>query len=160
MNPVDAVKSVFMNYAKFTGAATRPEFWWFYAFTVVVNAILQALSGDSQNPNPIVSAIQLVWSLGALVPSLAVTVRRFHDAGFSGKWLLLWIAPIAAWTVALGTTIVAFVQLWQAGDIETAVLTIALASVPALLLTIGVGIFQFVVTLLPSKTSDAGNKYA
>ena len=160
MTPIDAVKSVFTNYANFKGTAARPEFWWFYALTVVVNFILQALAGDSSNPNTIVSLIQLVWSLGILVPSLAVTVRRFHDAGFSGKWLLLWIAPIAAWIFALGTTIVSFVQLWQAGDIETTILTVALASIPALLLTIGVGIFQFVVTLLPSKTAEAGNTHA
>lgn len=33
MNMMEAVKSVYSNYAKFSGRARRAEYWWFYRFT-------------------------------------------------------------------------------------------------------------------------------
>lgn len=38
--------------------------------------------------------IQLVLFLGTLLPSLAVAVRRLHDIGRSGWWLLFGLIPI------------------------------------------------------------------
>jgi uncharacterized membrane protein YhaH (DUF805 family) len=34
-----------------------------------------------------------LFSLAALVPSLAVTVRRLHDSSKSGWWLLICLVP-------------------------------------------------------------------
>jgi hypothetical protein len=40
-------------------------------------------------------------SLALLLPSLAVAVRRLHDAGRTGWWLLLGLIPIIGWIVLL-----------------------------------------------------------
>jgi uncharacterized membrane protein YhaH (DUF805 family) len=34
-----------------------------------------------------------VWVVGVLLPSLAVTIRRLHDAGYSGWLYLLTLVP-------------------------------------------------------------------
>jgi uncharacterized membrane protein YhaH (DUF805 family) len=33
-----AIQTVFRNYAEFTGRATRPEFWWWALFNLLVAA--------------------------------------------------------------------------------------------------------------------------
>lgn len=35
-----------------------------------------------------------IWSLLTFLPSLAVTVRRLHDTGRSGWWILIMLVPL------------------------------------------------------------------
>ena len=80
MNFLSAIKACFGKYATFSGRARRSEYWWF----VVLNFILGFI--------PIVN---FIWGLIVLIPTLAVGVRRLHDTGRSGWWLLLTLVPIA-----------------------------------------------------------------
>jgi uncharacterized membrane protein YhaH (DUF805 family) len=95
MTFVQAVQSGFRNYAKFSGRATRSEFWFWVLFTVVggiVGEVLDLLvfGYHSINFAPIT---ELFW-LGTLLPSFAVMVRRLHDTDRSGWWWLLGIVPL------------------------------------------------------------------
>jgi len=54
-------------------------------------ASMQALLGAIFNP---MYFVLLAWSLALLLPSLAVTVRRFHDIGRSGWFVLLTFIPV------------------------------------------------------------------
>ncbi|MBE6293284.1 MAG: DUF805 domain-containing protein [Bacteroidales bacterium] len=74
-----AVKSVFSNYANFSGRARRSEYWYFVLFSLIIGLI------------PIVN---LIVGLISIIPSIAVCVRRLHDIGKSGWWLLLCLIPI------------------------------------------------------------------
>lgn len=49
-----AVKHVFTNYANFRGRASRPEFWWFSLFLVIVYVVLNIISGVgiATSPDP------------------------------------------------------------------------------------------------------------
>ncbi|RBY77568.1 DUF805 domain-containing protein [Blastococcus sp. TF02-09] len=83
-----AVRSVFTQYATFSGRARRSEFWWFvlaWALMYVVAVVVDQLIGA-----PIFT---LLFILGTIVPYLAVSVRRLHDTGRSGWWLLLNLIP-------------------------------------------------------------------
>ncbi|CAN5768070.1 hypothetical protein BH23ACT10_BH23ACT10_15590 [soil metagenome] len=42
-----------------------------------------------------------LYSLAVLIPSLAVGVRRLHDTGRSGWWLLIGLLPVIGWIVLL-----------------------------------------------------------
>ena len=74
-----AVKSVFSNYANFSGRARRSEYWYFVLFSLIIGLI------------PIVN---LIVGLISIIPGIAVCVRRLHDIGKSGWWLLLCLIPI------------------------------------------------------------------
>lgn len=94
MTFTDAVRSVFSRYAGFSGRARRSEYWYFYLFTVLVSiaasiadALLRPLVAGE---NGVVGALA---SLVLLLPGLAVTVRRLHDTGRRGWWVLLPLAP-------------------------------------------------------------------
>lgn len=87
----EAVKTCLSKYATFSGRATRSEYWWFYLFNVltgIVAVILDAIvgSGDSETG---LGIFYLIWLFGLLLPSLAVSVRRYHDCDFRGWWILV-----------------------------------------------------------------------
>ena len=81
MDFVSAIKACFSKYADFNGRARRSEFWFWYLFTVIVNLFTSWI--------PFASLI----TLALLIPTLAVSVRRLHDIGRSGWWLLLSVIP-------------------------------------------------------------------
>lgn len=72
------------KYVDFSGRATRPEFWWFFLFEIVVFMVTGMI-------HPVLYSIA---ALGLLLPGLGVSVRRLHDIGKSGWWLLLGFVPI------------------------------------------------------------------
>ena len=84
MNFVEAITTCLGKYATFAGRATRPEFWWFFLFQ-----ILLALAGMF-----ISETVGNLVSLALLLPGLAVGSRRLHDIGKSGWWQLITITGI------------------------------------------------------------------
>ncbi|MGB9013409.1 MAG: DUF805 domain-containing protein [Aeromicrobium sp.] len=88
MNLKEAVSSVLSKYADFTGRARRSEYWfWFLA--VIIGAIVTSII-DSIIGAPIT---YVVFMLGILVPNIAVSIRRMHDIGKSGWWILVGLIP-------------------------------------------------------------------
>jgi len=65
---IDTLKN---RYAAFKGRATRSEYWYFLLFSIIIALILTAL-----------------------IPSVALAIRRLHDIGKSGWWILLGIIPV------------------------------------------------------------------
>ncbi len=99
MEITKSVGQVLRNYATFTGRAGRPEFWWWYLSIVLVGAVFAAaawLLGSGVVGDVLRVAYGLYW-LAVLVPTLAVGVRRLHDTGRSGWWLLFGLVPILGW---------------------------------------------------------------
>jgi len=85
------------RYAEFSGRSRRKEYWMYFLFVAIVSLVLAlldkllGLGGGSGSGRGLLSAI---FSLGTLVPSLAVGVRRLHDTDRSGWWILLPLATI------------------------------------------------------------------
>ena len=90
MTPSQAIRSVFSQYAGFSGRASRSEFWIWWGFLVVVFVAIGAIAALVGPTGFIVAA---VFALAVFIPNLAVTVRRLHDSGRSGWWLLLIFVP-------------------------------------------------------------------
>ena len=61
-------------------------------FGIVVLAII--LSGSNDSLAGLGGILYVVYVLGIIVPSLAVTVRRLHDTGKSGWMLLIGLIPL------------------------------------------------------------------
>ena len=91
MNFQEAIRICFSKYADFNGRATRPEYWWFVLFVVLVGLGLSLIS-------PMLSGI---FSLGTLLPSVAAAARRLHDTNRSGWWQLICIVPVIGLIVIL-----------------------------------------------------------
>lgn len=73
------------KYADFKGRASRAEFWTFFLFVVIAQAVARVvdlvLGGGG--------AFSLLTGVLLFVPQLAVTVRRLHDVNKSGRELVV-----------------------------------------------------------------------
>jgi len=78
---------VLKEYATFTGRARRKEYWMFFLFNMIISYGLTLLSMALEVP--FLAIVANIYGLAVLVPGLAVGVRRMHDAGKSGWFLLV-----------------------------------------------------------------------
>jgi uncharacterized membrane protein YhaH (DUF805 family) len=85
---------VFKNYANFKGRARRKEYWMFVLFHMIIVYGLMFAAAFA----PFLSMVLGVYMLAALIPSLAVAVRRMHDTNKSGWFLLV---PIYSFILAV-----------------------------------------------------------
>ncbi|KZE46393.1 hypothetical protein AV540_01635 [Brevibacillus parabrevis] len=81
---------VLKNYVGFSGRARRTEYWMFTLFSVIISLVLMLIEYLVGLPQSLSS----LYSLAVLLPSLGVSVRRLHDVGKSGWWLLLGLIPL------------------------------------------------------------------
>ena len=93
MNLAGAVAQVLSKYAEFSGRASRPEYWWWVLVNFCVGIALLVINAAT-GFSAVGTIISFLYNLAVLLPTWAVTVRRLHDIGKSGWWLLLWIAIV------------------------------------------------------------------
>lgn len=101
MSNTPAMFRPFLRYAEFNGRSNRVEFW---SFVLLMYLVAGAFGGlmylislkdghfdiDTFFPNYIRwSQLYSLFSLGTLVPYIAVAVRRLHDSGRTGWWLIV-----------------------------------------------------------------------
>jgi uncharacterized membrane protein YhaH (DUF805 family) len=116
---VGALKSFFNKYVDFKGRATRREFWFMFLWMMIFSAVLSVLTVPSSlssigalslfdldefDPTDLISAfsglgwcmtLYAIYNLAMILPSLALLVRRIHDTGKDGLWILMLLVPIA-----------------------------------------------------------------
>jgi uncharacterized membrane protein YhaH (DUF805 family) len=97
-----AIRAVLSKYATFSGRALRSEYWWWTLFVIllqigtsVIDAIIFGVDENS------IQLVTVLVSLALFIPGLAVSVRRLHDTGHSGWWLLIILVPIIGIIVLL-----------------------------------------------------------
>ncbi|MDM7914552.1 MAG: DUF805 domain-containing protein [Candidatus Eisenbacteria bacterium] len=98
---------VLRKYAVFSGRARRKEYWYFALFNAIVCLVLMLIDRLTHTYSSTFSMGLLsgIYSLAVLIPSLAVAVRRLHDTGRTGWWLLLALVPFLGGLVILVFTV-------------------------------------------------------
>jgi len=117
LSPVDWAMRPLKNYAKFSGRASRAEFWWFFLFVMIVYIVIMIALGTmggiaAMNPAAAlltgsvgigVVLLGLFW-LAMFIPMLAAQIRRLHDINRSGWWLGgFWLVYLAYVVVTFGS---------------------------------------------------------
>lgn len=107
MSFTDAIRSGFDHYVNFEGRASRAAYWWWVLFAFIVNIVASfvdralgwdyVVQGYSTGSGPIATVV----ALALLLPGLSVAVRRLHDTGRSGWWLLISVIPVIGWIMLL-----------------------------------------------------------
>jgi len=88
--------SALHKYAVFTGRSCRKEYWTFTLVNLLIMFLLGFLEGMAELFNEYNrSVLATIFALFILFPSIGVTIRRLHDTGRSGYWILLNFIPIA-----------------------------------------------------------------
>ena len=96
MKLFDSALYTLKRYADFSGRASREEFWLFFAFVIIANAVAGLVGALLGMRGLLPSLVGLLL----LIPQIAVAVRRLHDLGKSGKelvvpCLMLFLLPMA-----------------------------------------------------------------
>ena len=88
---VEAITLFFRNYVNFQGRSSRGAYWWVVLFCLLVEIALTLLvrAGGAS-----LSFLFGLWWLAILLPSISLSIRRLHDIGKSGWWLLLYLTGI------------------------------------------------------------------
>ena len=96
MGFIESVKTCFSKYFDFSGRASRSEFWYFTLFLVIYTIIVGFTIGvvlEIRYPGTSEADIDYFFNsfgtflfIPLIIPSFAVTSRRFHDFGHSG-WI-------------------------------------------------------------------------
>jgi uncharacterized membrane protein YhaH (DUF805 family) len=80
----------------FEGRARRREYWFFVLFYILISVVLSmvdrvlGLYNEAYGMGPLGG----IFCLAVLIPSIAVGVRRLHDTGRTGWWLLIGFIPL------------------------------------------------------------------
>ena len=87
---IDVIKN---HYLDFGGRATRTQFWmfvlWSFILYVVLSVLLVIAGKISNSLASVMGIVMLVFSLGLILPGIAIQVRRVRDLGISGWFTLL-----------------------------------------------------------------------
>lgn len=104
------------KYAVFSGRAPQREYWLFYLGNSLIGTsfyLTAVLASPSMLDNGEPSGVSLffllpmvLFSLAVIIPSLAVSIRRFHDINLSGWWYLAVIIPILGFAAFLVFTLI------------------------------------------------------
>lgn len=140
----EAITRFWTKYIVFSGTAQRSEYWWWFLFNFLITlafSIIGVINPFSEH------FLSTVWFIATFIPWLALYSRRFHDAGFSVKWLFI---PTAVFVILF--PVLAVLSSYPDAEILAGGLLLL-----SLLALAGFVIFWFVVLLLPSKTK--GNSY-
>jgi len=91
---------VLKKYAVFSGRARRKEYWMFVLFNTLIAFILGVIEGITGiNSGSDDSILAGIYQLAVFIPTIAVGVRRMHDVGKNGWFLLI---PIYNLILAIG----------------------------------------------------------
>lgn len=105
----------YRRYADFSGRSQRKEYWMFALFQFIVAMVLLAIMfvGGMGSVNEMTGQAEpgtlfyigigllVIFGIGSFIPSLAVSVRRFHDQDKSGWFLLLQLIPYIGGIIVL-----------------------------------------------------------
>ena len=102
------------KYSTISGRASRAEYWWFTLFMYLVYIVIYTLSAVLMLNLHRVSGAQVLGALLVIglmssisvllvVPSICVGIRRLHDIGRSGWWILLSFVPIVRFVILVFT---------------------------------------------------------
>ena len=81
---------VLKKYVEFTGRARRMEYWMFFLINFIITIAIAVIEAAVGSPG----ILHLIYALAVFLPALGVAVRRLHDTGRTGWWLLILLIPV------------------------------------------------------------------
>lgn len=88
MGVVEQVTRSLRKYADFKGRASRAEFWTFFFFVLIAQAVARVVD-IVLGAGPLGGPVSMLAALILFVPQVSVAVRRLHDVNRSGRALLV-----------------------------------------------------------------------
>jgi len=94
---IAAYQAAFNRYMEFSGRTAVGGFWRFVAINILVVIVLAILTQVSS----IFFVVYAIYVLAVIIPSLAIVIRRLHDTGKSGWFILFGLIPLVGAIILL-----------------------------------------------------------
>ncbi len=103
---IEAYKKFWKGYVDFEGRSTRSDYWFAYLanmLTVIAFYVLLAIFGGiaSATESSFLAVISFIilfiffaFGVAAILPGIAVTVRRLRDAGYNWAFIFIPLIPL------------------------------------------------------------------
>lgn len=130
------VRAYTAKFAKFSGRARRKEYWGVVLFDVIIYVVLYAIIGagfaqigdmsaltdptalgEAMGRSPLIligGGLLILWGLISILPGLGLMVRRLHDIGQSGWWIIaiiiLGVIPYIGFLSAIAILVIALIK--------------------------------------------------
>ena len=88
-------------YFNFDGRLGRRDFWMFVLINFVISLLITLVFSSILRLGWVASSLSGIYSLAILIPGLGVSIRRLHDVGKSGMWILIGLIPLIGLLVLL-----------------------------------------------------------
>ena len=110
---IEAYKKFWKGYVDFEGRSTRSDYWFAYLanmLTVIAFYVLLAIFGGIAGATEssflavisfIILFIFFAFGVAAILPGLAVTVRRLRDAGYNWPYIFVAFIPFVGWIILI-----------------------------------------------------------
>lgn len=82
----NAIRLALTNYAVFRGRTLRRDYWLFWLFTIIISASAGFIDTAFFDGHTYIESLSSIF---LFTPLLAVGVRRMHDVGKRGWWLII-----------------------------------------------------------------------
>ena len=158
----EAVKQVLRKYADFNGRATRAEYWWWVLATFIFGMALGTIDAF------IVSIIDQEWAssplttifhLAILLPNLAVSVRRLHDIGKSGWWILVWfVLAVIGWIPVVVGLVISLLRGMLEGRVQADSI-VPLIVGGAITLLLALALLLWIILWMARQGESGPNRY-
>lgn len=169
MGAWEAYKHYWKNGVTFQGRARRKEYW----MPTLINGIISTvfllimiglftvsatndqLWTSSLTTVAFLYILLLLFGLANLLPSLAVTVRRFHDIGKSGWWVLIpFVVPVILSFISMYSSIMMTSSADNVGNG-----TLYFTAIPLITTLISLGISIWMIVLLAKNSKPETNQW-
>jgi len=100
-----AIKQGLRNGFVYRGRASLSAYWWFLLFLLIVSALTSISIAITSATSAYLALLIVVVSLYLTLVWLALVVRRLHDVGKSGWWVLISLVPFAGPIILLVFTL-------------------------------------------------------
>ena len=80
---INAYVDMWKNYANFSGRTNIPGYWWAYLANFVIGTVVGYIP-----------YVGVIYGLAAIIPGIALTVRRLNDTGKSWAWIFISLVPL------------------------------------------------------------------
>ena len=110
---IEAYKKFWKGYVDFEGRSTRSDYWFVYLVNVLITFayfLLQAVFGGlvAVTESSFLAVISLIllliffaFGIAAILPGIAVTVRRLRDAGYNWPYIFVAFIPFVGWIILI-----------------------------------------------------------
>ena len=108
---IEAYKKFWKGYDDFRGRSTPSDYWFaysahvliFFAFYLLL-AVFQGMAVDETSllRNEVIFLfIFFVYGVAAILPGIAITVRRLRDAGYNWPYIFVAFIPFVGWIILI-----------------------------------------------------------